>query len=228
MSLSSAAPTPPGPTGENGTFTNLTAVAHYHVPPVNFDPGGNFAGPVASTSVVLSGSKATEFEASGNVFKPTVNTAAGSFGSMATNDFIGWGNWATGLKNGVTNLAEVHYLVGQATAVLPTTAGFASYTLVGGSNPTSYTGTSGTLNSATLAVNFCTCGAGPVMQVNINTSFGNVVDSMLYFSSSTFSSGSGNIKGMFTGPNANYAGLIYNGGLSPAGSFTGTAVFKAP
>jgi hypothetical protein len=66
------------------------------------------------------------------------------------------------------------------------------------------------------------------MQVNINTSFGNVVDNMLYFSSSTFSSGSGNIKGMFTGPNANYAGLIYNGGLSPAGSFTGTAIFKAP
>ena len=26
-------PTPPPPTGENGTYTNLTAVAHYHLPP---------------------------------------------------------------------------------------------------------------------------------------------------------------------------------------------------
>jgi hypothetical protein len=142
-------PIPPAPpTGETGTFTNLTAVAHYHLPPVTSDPNGSFAGPVASTSVVLNASKATEFEAGGSVFKPTINTAAGSFGSMATNDFIGWGNWATGTKNGVTNLAQLHYIVGQATPVLPTTAGFASYTLIGGSVPTSYTGTSGLLNSA--------------------------------------------------------------------------------
>jgi hypothetical protein len=215
-------------TGDSGTFTDMTAVVHYHMPPVTSDPNGTFAGPVASTSVVLDASKVTEFEASGSVFKPTINTAAGSFGSVATNDFIGWGNWATGIKNGSTNLAEVHYLVGQATPVLPTTVGFASYTFVGGSNPTSYTGASGTLNSASLSVNFDTSGAGPVMMVNINTSFGNVVDNMLYFSSSTFSSGSGNIKGMFTGPNANRAGMIYTGGLSPAGSFSGTAIFQAP
>ncbi|SFU28971.1 FecR family protein [Polaromonas sp. YR568] len=222
-------PPHPTPTGENGTFTNLTAVAHYHLPPVTSDPNGNFAGPAPSASVVLSGSKATEFEAGGYTFKPTVNTAAGSFGSMATNDFIGWGNWASATKNGVTNVAELHYLIGQATPVLPTTVGVASYSLVGGSNPTSYTGASGTLlGTSSLSVNFDTSGAGPMMSVNINTSFGNVVDNFLYFSSSTFSSASGNIKGMFTGTNATYAGLIYNGGLSPAGSFTGTAVFKAP
>ncbi|AYQ29772.1 MULTISPECIES: FecR domain-containing protein [unclassified Polaromonas] len=212
------------PTGENGTFTDMTAVVHYHLPPVNTDPNGSFAGPIASTSVVLSGSKATSIEASGFTFTPTVNTAAGSFGSVATNDFIGWGNWATGTKTGPTNLAEIHYLVGQATPVIPTIGGAASYTLVGGSAPTSYTGASGVLNSATLSVNF----GGGFLDVNINTSFGNVVENFLYFSSSTFSSGSGSIKGMFTGPNANYAGLIYNGGLSPAGTFTGTAIFKAP
>ncbi len=213
------------PTGENGTFTNLTAVAHYHLTPVDpGDPNGSFVGPVASTSVVLSGSKATEFEAGGNVFKPTTNTAAGSFGSMATNDFIGWGNWATGTKNGVTNLAEIHYLVGQATAAMPT-AGSATYSLAGGSNPTSYTGTSGVLlGTSTFSVNF----ALSTLDVTINTSFGSVVANYVSFSGSTFSSGSGNVKGMFTGPNANYAGLIYNGGLSPAGTFSGTAIFKAP
>lgn len=215
------------PTGDSGTFTDMTAVVHYHLPPVTSDPNGNFAGPIASASVVLSGGKATEIEASGYTFKPTINTAAGSFGSVATSDFIGWGNWATGTKNGPTNLAEIHYLVGQATPILPTTAGVASYTLIGGSAPTSYTGASGTLNSATMSVNFG-ASPSPMMSVNINTSFGNVVDNFLYFSSSTFSSGSGNIKGMFTGPNANRAGLIYTGGLSPAGSFTGTAIFQAP
>lgn len=175
---------------------------------------------------MLSSSKATEFEAGGYVFKPTVNTAAGSFGSMATNDFIGWGNWATGTKNGPTNLAEIHYLVGQATPVLPTTAGTATYTFMGGSNPTSYTGASGTLNSATLSVNFA---GSPMMSVNINTSFGNVVDNYLYFSTSSFSSSSGDIQGMFTGPNANYAGLIYSGNLTTTpGTFSGTAIFKAP
>jgi hypothetical protein len=223
-------PPPPPPTGENGTFTNLTAVVHYHLPynpPTTIDQFGSFAGPIASTSVVLSGSKATSVEASGYTFTPTVNTAAGSFGSMATNDFIGWGNWATGTKDGPTNLAEIHYLVGQATPVLPTTAGIATYTFMGGSTPTSYTGASGTLNSASMTVNFL-ASPSAMMSVNINTSFGNVVDNFLYFSTSSFSSGSANIKGMFTGPNANFAGLIYNGTMSPAGTFSGTAIFKAP
>jgi hypothetical protein len=222
---SSASTTSPN----SGTFTNLTAVAHYHLPPVNTDPSGSFAGPVASTSVVMNAGKVSEFEAGGSVFKPTVNTAAGSFGSTANNDFIGWGNWASATKNGSTSLAQLHYVVGQATPVLPTTVGIANYTLIGGSAPTSYTGASGTLNSATFAVNFDPAQiGGPMLSVNINTSFGNVVENFVYFSSSSFASGSGNIKGMFTGPNANRAGLIYTGGLSPAGSYSGTAIFQAP
>ncbi|EJL85549.1 hypothetical protein PMI15_01794 [Polaromonas sp. CF318] len=212
-----------------GTFTNLTAVAHYHIPPVTSDPNGSFTGPVASASVVMNTGKVSEFESSGNVFKPTVNTAAGSFGSMATNDFIGWGNWATATKNGSTNLAQLHYIVGQATPVLPTTVGISSYTLIGGSAPTTYTGTSGTLNSATFSVNFDPVQpGGPMLSVNINTSFGNVVENFVYFSSSSFSSGSGAVKGMFTGPNANRAGLIYTGAISPAGSYSGSAIFQAP
>jgi hypothetical protein len=220
--------TKPAPIGETGTFTNLTAVTrfYHHTPPVALDTTSGFQGPVASASVVLNGSKVTEFEANGSVFKPTVNAAAGSFGSMATNDFIGWGNWTTAM-NGAGNLNELHYIVGQATPVLPTAVGLASYTLIGGSAPTSYTGASGTLNSATLLVDFNP--AGPKMDVNINTSFGNVIENNLAFSGATFSSTSGNVKGMFTGANANYAGLVYRGSLSPAtGSFLGTAVFKAP
>ena len=223
-------PTPtPAADPNTGTFTNLTAVAHYHIPPVTSDPNGTFTGPVASTSVVMNTGKVTEFESSGNVFKPTINTAAGSFGSMATNDFIGWGNWASATKNASTNLAQLHYIVGQATPVLPTTVGISSYTLVGGSAPTTYTGTSGTLNSATFSVNFDPVQpGGPMLSVNINTSFGNVVENFVYFSSSSFSSGSGAVKGMFTGPNANRAGLIYTGSISPAGSYSGSAIFQAP
>jgi len=222
-------PVPPTTSPNTGTFTNLTAVTHYHLPPVTSDPNGNFAGPVASASVVMDTGKVSEFEASGYVFKPTINTAAGSFGSMATNDFIGWGNWASATKNGATSLAQLHYIVGQATPVLPTTVGIASYTLIGGSAPTSYTGTSGTLNSATFSVNFDPVQiGGPMLSVNINTSFGNVVENFVYFSSSSFASGSGAVKGMFTGPNANRAGLIYTGSLSPAGSYSGSAIFQAP
>jgi hypothetical protein len=219
----------PLPTGENGTFTDMTAVVHYHPSPAAADSTGSFAGPIASTSVVLSGSKATEIEASGYTFKPTINTAAGSFGSIAANDFIGWGNWASGTKNGPTNLEQIHYLVGQATAVLPTTIGVGSYNFVGGSTPTSYTGASGTLyNTSTLTVNFEP--GNQMMSVNINTSFGNVVENFLYFSASTFSATNvtGTIKGMFTGPNANRAGILYTGPTSTAGYFSGTAIFQAP
>jgi hypothetical protein len=219
-------PTPPTTSPNSGTFTNLTAVAHYHLPPVTSDPNGSFVAPVASTSVVMDAGKVSEFEASGNVFKPTINTAAGSFGSMTTNDFIGWGNWATATKNGATNLAQLHYIVGQATPVLPTTVGVANYTLIGGSAPTSYTGTSGTLTSATFSVNFDPAQVlGPHLNVNIVTSFGTVGE-LVYFSSSSFAGSQ--VKGIFTGPNANRAGLIYTGLLSPAGSYSGTAIFQAP
>jgi len=219
-------PTTPVPDPNTGTFTNLTAVAHYHIPPVNLDPGGNFAGPVTSASVVMNTGKVSEFESSGNVFKPTVNTAAGFFGSMATNDFIGWGNWAGATKNGATTLAELHYIVGQATPVLPTTVGVATYTLIGGSAPTSYTGTSGTLfNTSNLSVNFDPSGLGPQLTATINTSFGNISESV-YFSSSSFTGSQ--VRGIFTGLNANRAGLIYNGNISPAGTFSGTAIFQAP
>jgi hypothetical protein len=219
-------PIPPAPpTGETGTFTNLTAVAHYHLPPVTSDPNGSFAGPVASTSVVLNAGKATEFEAGGSVFKPTISTTAGSLGTMAANDFIGWGNWATGTKNTSINLSQLHYIVGQATPVLPTTAGAINYNMVGGGVPTSYTGTSGLLvGPQTLSVNF---GTG-MMSVSIVTTLGNVIDNALSFSSSTFSSASGNIRGMFTGLNANRAGIIYTGPISPAGSFSGVMIFQAP
>jgi hypothetical protein len=224
-----AATSGPTTSPNSGTFTDMTVVSHYHLPPVNTDPNGSFAGPIASLSVVMDAGKVTEFEASGSVFKPALNTAAGSFGSTTTNDFIGWGNWATGMKDGTTNLAQVHYLVGQATPVLPTTVGAASYTLIGGSAPTSYTGTSGTLNSASFSVNFDPAQiGGPMLSVNINTSFGNVIENFVYFSSSSFSSGSGKIKGMFTGLNAERAGVVYTGGLSPAGSYSGTAIFQKP
>ncbi|WP_431096087.1 FecR family protein [Polaromonas aquatica] len=213
-------------TGETGTFTDMTAVVHYHLPPVTSDPNGSFTGPIASLSVVLDAGKVTEVEASGFTFKPTINTAAGSFGSVATSDFIGWGNWATGTKNGATALAQLHYIVGQATPVLPTTVGVASYTLIGGSAPTTYTGTSGTLTSATFSVNFDPAQVlGPHLNVNIVTSFGTVGE-LVYFSSSSFAGSQ--VKGIFTGPNANRAGLIYTGSISPAGSYSGTAIFQAP
>lgn len=112
--------------------------------------------------------------------------------------------------------------MGQPTAVMPTTAGFATYSMVGATTPTANNGTSGTLSSPQFQVDFA---AGQI-NTTIVTAFNTVSDANLNFSGSSFASASSNIKGFFSGPNANRAGLIYNGPLTSGGSFSGAVVFQ--
>ena len=210
-----------------GTFTGMAGVLHYQTALNATDPSGTFlpAGLIASTK--LDAGKVLEVQSSGDIYSGSTLSGSASLGTVAGNDFIGWGNWTTGMKNANT-LYQGHYVVGQPTAVLPTTGNvFATYALVGSTTPTSYLGASGTLTSATLSVNFDpTQVGGRMLQFNAATSFGNVSENTLYFSSSSFTSASGRVSGVFTGANASRAGIVYNGNIAAGGTFSGAAVFQ--
>ena len=212
-----------GKTTNTGTFTNVFGVGHFQTLLSALDGSGTFLLP-ANGSATLDAGKLTGFTTGGSVYTSVVNLSGGTLGTIATNDFIGWGNWVTSTRNvsgTITTLNHLHYIVGQSTSVLPTT-GSASYTLAGSSVPTSYLGISGTLITATFHVNFNTAQLG----VNITTSFGNVNENYVSFSNSTFASTSGAVKGFFIGPSAARAGLVYNGNIAGSGTFSGAVVFQ--
>ncbi|MFS2036771.1 FecR domain-containing protein [Polaromonas sp. CT11-55] len=223
-------PIPPTPPANTGTFTNLKVAASYYVPFVS-GPGPQ-VGPVVATSTTLDLGKVTDFTSGSNVFKPTTANSFGSAGTIAAGDFIGWGTWTTATKNSSTNLADLHYIVGQPTAVMPTTTGIATYTLIGATPVTGYTSPSGpatamgTLTSASMAVDFTNSKLG----VSISTTLGNIsVGNVIAISGAqfTYSSGTGiYVNGFFTGVNANRAGLVYTGPGSTI--FSGAAAFQAP
>ncbi len=236
--------TPDPKTTNTGTFTDLRGIGHFHTALNNpADQNGTFV--VGTTNASGSGTldmgKLTEAIITGSTFSVTNSTDFGSRGTIANNDFIGWGNWVTGTKsfNGTTsNIYQTQYLVGQPTAVLPTVApgsGFANYVLIGSTKPTDYLGTSGALSSATLQVNFDTTQiGGRLLRFNAQTSFGTITQNFIYFSSSTATSPDQKVYVMFTGANAANAGVLYNGTITTAfggavgGTFTGVAVFRAP
>jgi hypothetical protein len=105
------------------------------------------------------------------------------------------------------------------------TIGSAAYNFVGGTAPTLFNGTVGTISSASsLSANFAT---GSV-SANIITSFGTVSGTAMT-SGNTFSTGSGDITGFFGGPNAKNAGLVYYGfDVGASGHFSGAVVFQKP
>lgn len=211
-----------------GSF-NLALAAHYHAPPVTSDPSGTTLLPTSLSQVELDAGKVTQFADPNYLFKPVTGSGAGSIGSVTAGDFVGWGSWASATKDSVTSpgspsaLTQLHYVVGQPTAVMPTTGASATYSLVGGSVPTTYTGTSGVLQSGSLVVNFGSLS----LDAFINTTLGNISVTGAYISGSSFSgSGTGSVHGFFAGPDANRAGLVYTGNLSPAGTFSGAAAFQ--
>ena len=229
-----------GKVSNTGTFTDLRGIGHFHTALNSTDQGGTFvvAASNSAGSGTLDAGKATSILINGSTFDVTTSAESGSRGTIADNNFIGWGNWVTGTKsfNGTTsNIYHNHYLVGQPTATLPTTGNvFANYVLVGGTNPTSYTGTSGTLTSATLQVNFDpTQIGGRLLKFNAATSFGTISQNFVYFSSSSVTSPDSKLYVLFTGANAVNAGVLYNGTIvsgngAVGGTFTGVAVFRAP
>ena len=222
----------------SGMFTNVTFVGNYYKNVDNQTVNEfTYPSPTANGSVTLVNGNATTFRFDNATYTPISTAAGGTLGNISTNDFITWGNWVTGTRQQgmvlVSQLENHHYLVGQPTAVLPTTVGVASYTVVGNTTPTSYLGTNGLFLGATFSANFDTAAVGgPMLGVTVNTSFGNISEPFVYFSNSAFASASGTVRGFFSGPNANRAGLVYNAPVTApnntafGGHFNGAVVFQ--
>ena len=155
--------------------------------------------------------------------------SSASAGSIAGGDFISWGLWTGALiQDTVANTSStknnLHYVAGIPTVTMPI-SGSLTYNFVGGTTPTLYTGASGTISSATFAVDF----SSAIASTNIITSFGAVSSTAMYISGSSFVGNAGTIKGFFSGPGAARAGLVYSGfSTSAQGYFSGAAVFQRP
>jgi hypothetical protein len=228
---------PPTVPANTGTFTDLkiTATGFF---PMNSGPasgGVPTVAPTVASSATLADGKLTTFTSGGNVFVPSTTNGVSSAGTLAAGDFIGWGTWVTGSKNGGTAVADLHYVVGQPTVNMPTTTGLLTYTMVGATPVTSYVnstgvaGASGTLTSASLTVDF----NNSKMGATINTTLGNISigSTLISISGSQFSYSSGTgilVDGFFSGVNASRAGLVYTAPILSTGSFSGAVTFKAP
>jgi hypothetical protein len=222
----------------NGTFSNLMVAGTYVVLP---SPGTNTQiGPVTASSATITDGKLSGFVTAGppvTTYTPSTLINSGSAGSLAANDFIGWGTWASGTKvqTGTTITTNLHYIVGQPTVTMPGAgAGTLTYSFTGGSAVTGYNGVNtplvGSLTSASLVANF---GSNSV-DVNIVTSLGSVSRTGIGLSGSQFNyTGTAvSLAGFFVGTNASRAGLVYvgqlTGGTMSYETFSGSASFKAP
>ncbi|MES2510348.1 MAG: FecR family protein [Pseudomonadota bacterium] len=221
----------------SGTFTNLKIAATGFLPGMSGPSSGGVPTvvPQVATSATLVDGKLTKFILGSDAYLPSTTNGVSSVGSLSAGDFIGWGTWVTSSKNGGTAVANLHYVVGQPTVNMPTTAGVLTYTLTGASPVTSYVnstgvaGASGTLTSASLFVNF----SNSKMGASINTTLGNIsiASTAMMISGSQFSYSSGTgiyVDGFFAGVNAARAGIVYTAPVLSTGSFSGAATFKAP
>ena len=150
-----------------------------------------------------------------------------SIGNVSDPNFIGWGTWTTGKYEytGTTLLDQVHYVAGRLTPQTQITSlmlggGTATYLLVGSTAPTR-NGVAGTLNSATLTVNFTS--TAYTVNSSVNTSFG-VITNTATGNTPSFS-GTGYMKGMFIGATGSLIGLTYAQYIT-SGYVAGAAVFQ--
>ena len=152
----------------------------------------------------------------------------GSSGNVSDGNFIGWGTWKTGQyqSTGTTLLDQVHYVAGRPTPQTQMTSlmlsgGIATYSLIGSTPPTR-NGVVGTLNSATLSVNFSS--TSYTVTSAFNTSFGNITGTSAA-SSTPFFNGPGYVQGMFIGPAGDLVGLTYASYIT-SGYVVGAAAFR--
>lgn len=224
LSPSARVAVPPNGVGLTGfmTFANFNPTA---ILPPTFDAATTNA-PHNFTNGLL-----TNFRSGFNEFSidASATTQSGSVGSIADADSMGWGSWSLANRfdiflSSTFPESRLHYVTGMPTPVMPT-IGSAAYNFVGGTAPTLFNGTVGTISSASsLSANFAT---GSV-SANIITSFGTVSGTAMT-SGNTFSTGSGDITGFFGGPNAKNAGLVYYGfDVGASGHFSGAVVFQKP
>ena len=154
-------------------------------------------------------------------------------GYNGSDSIIKWGAWANGtatIDNGAVTLSanqSLHHFWGVPTATMPTT-GTASYVLLGGTSPTETTGAwaSGTLNSASMSVNFGTLAVSANLHVTINPTSVNrdylmsgtgalsggafsVVNMSGSGSACLVAACSGELSGRFYGTSAERVGLAY-------------------
>lgn len=205
-----------------GSFTNMLVRANYGA-----TTGGTTFVPSGGALTVLDANKVTKFTDGSFGYTPNTVGSSGFLGATATNDFIGWGVWTSATKADLVTPSPIsanylHYVAGQPTPLMPTT-GTLSYSLVGSTAPTLYTGASGTISaSSTFTAYF---GGTPKVDVSIITSFGTVTENAIGISGQNFAGTS--VKGFFSGPNAVRAGLVYQGFSSGNGGyFSGAAVFQ--
>lgn len=163
---------------------------------------------------------------------PDMTLVAGDIASAnvtfaATDGILGWGRWDGSYYitdiNGTSTLTTgtFHYVIGQPTAVMPTT-GLATYSLLGYSNPTASDGSTGWSVKGDLSVDF----ANPVSGLGITMNVSNTSNSKNYaitgtglavaptISGSVSTTGCSitcftAINGFFAGTNATRAGLSY-------------------
>jgi hypothetical protein len=224
---------PPAAPANTGTFTNLKSTASYYSQN-NFAPG-NVSPVTTGTSATLDTGKLTSLTAGGTTFTPTLNATAGSAGTIAAGDFIGWGSWTTGTSStGGTNLNDFHYVLGQPTPLMPT-AGTATYSVIGQTPVSGYnTSTNsamaaGSLTSASMAVDF---GNSTITNVTIATTLGGfAVTTPITVSGGQFSYTNGGplfkIDGFFAGVNASRAGMVYTG-TNGNTRYSGAIALQAP
>ncbi|MBP6501570.1 MAG: FecR domain-containing protein [Rhodoferax sp.] len=255
----------------NGVLTGMSAMFAFGDGSIDRNPRGG-TDPSSGSATFVDGQMVLHIGLSGNLQLAqqigTVDTVektsagSGTFGIVGTADdpaLMGWGYWDTGritygsdgqvLAGNDFNYDQnhgVHYLVGRpaAQAQMPVT-GTASYSLLGGTNPTAYDSELqilriGTLNSAGLNVDFGmgrlnafvnTTFAGPDGDVSVQISgYGYVSGSSFHSSQSgdgyeyNYDSG-GAFYGFFAGSQATRAGMVYRGYDDSLGTVDGAAVF---
>ncbi len=174
-------------------------------------------------------------------------TSASSFGNVGAvtdPDFIGWGYWAAGSKEYgsygegySSSIRDVHYIVGRETPYesMPGTGMVGTYALIGGTAPTATNSYSGTSSIGTLLGGSMTAYFGVGFQLTISTKFGesqydiNASNMSGYLGTRFYantSSENGYVQGMFVGPGATRAGVIYHEDVGGSvGVINGAAAF---
>ncbi len=222
-----------------------------------FFPSSSCCSSSSTGSVVFSGTQLRSWESGsigfneGNISASPAPSGAsvlqyGAFGQPTDSHFLGWGAWQTGVTEKLNvnsgysqNLTAVHYVIGKPSYNSDGWTGSATYSFIGGTNPTA-TNSSGTAvgnisSASNLAINF---GSSPTVTANIFLSFngtpvtinqtgtlgGNSGSSGNIYS--TGNSADGQFSGILSGSQAERAGIVYGINHSTLGAVRGAAAFQ--
>lgn len=208
--------------------------------------GGRFSGYESPVSLTASADGQLQSVSGFYGIGSATNADNGSAGGV-----VGWARWVSGTttdlgQGGFTlGAGGMNHIWGTPATAVPTT-GTATYTLAGGTRPTTGSGPAGTLDSAAFAVDFAARKVGFQASITVgggNASFSTVGGAAapslsLRPNSATFAAGSNQltlfgagaaaVEGFLAGPGASHAGLGYIL-QTDAGNIGGTIAFaKVP